>query len=74
MEPLFDACVKIEITEGNVNLSNRSDIPCTISYAGKTYELALKGTIEFTLNPNQKTLTVENWFVGTDKPLEKKFL
>jgi hypothetical protein len=74
MEPLFDACVKIEITAGKVRLTNRSDIPCTISYAGKAHELTIKGTIEFALNPNQNSFTVSNWFVGTDKPLEKKIL
>jgi hypothetical protein len=72
VEPLFDACVNIEIATGKVRLTNRSDIPCTISYAGKTYELAIKGTIEFVLDMSQKTFTVANWFVGTDKPLERK--
>ncbi len=71
MIPLFDACVNIETAAGKARLTNRSDIPCTISYARKTFELAPKGIVEFTLEPNQKTLTILNWFVGTDKPLEK---
>jgi len=73
LEPLFDACVGIETTvSGKAKLSNRSDIPCTIAYADKTYELAAKGTTEFALDPNQKTFTVANWFVATSMPLEKQ--
>ena len=72
MEPLFDACVAVEAASGNVKLTNRSDIPCTISYAGKTYELAAKGTTGFALDPNQKMFAVTNWFVGAFKPLERK--
>ena len=72
LEPLFDACVGVGTASGKVTLTNRSDIPCTILYAGKTYDLTAKGTAEFALDPNQKTFSVMNWFPAANKPLERK--
>ncbi len=73
LEPLFAACVSVDAAPDKVKLTNRSDIPCTISYAGKSYDLAAKGTAEFATDPNRKSFAVANWFVGMDKPLERKF-
>ena len=72
LEPLFDACIAVGVASGKVTLTNRSDIPCTISYTGKTYDLVAKGTAEFALDPNQKMFSVTNWFPAANKPLERK--
>ncbi len=72
LAPLFDACVKIETAGNKAQLTNRSDIPCTITYAKKDYELPAKGTVEFVLQSGQKTLAVANWFTATATPLVKQ--
>ena len=72
LELLFDACVNIEKTaSGRLKLTNRSDLPCMIAYAGKSNELVAQGTVEFVLDPNRKTFSVLNWVLGTYKPLER---
>jgi len=63
VEKLFRSSVEIK-KEGNaVTLRNISDIPCLIG----DKDLAAQGTL--TIAAAQK-LTVNNWFVGTNKPLE----
>ena len=64
---LFLACVEMDKTEDGLSLRNLSDIPCVIEAGGTAYELAPRGTLEI---PATGKLTVANWFVGADKPLE----
>ncbi len=72
LEPLFDACVAVENVSGKVTLTNRSDIPCDITYLGKTSKLGAKGTCDFPFEAARKSFFVSNWFVGMNKPLEKR--
>ncbi len=67
VEKLFRACVAITKTGNGLTLKNKSDIPCLFVVGGTTKELAAQGTLEL---PAAKTLTVGNWFVGMNKPLE----
>jgi hypothetical protein len=66
VEKLFRACVEISGTT-RLTIRNRGDIPCIIDAAGKTMDLPPQGTVEI---PPLKMLTVQNWFVGLNKPLE----
>ena len=63
VEKLFRASVEIKKSGSNLTLQNLSDIPCLIG----TSELTAKGTLTIAA---AQTLTVNNWFVGTNKPLE----
>jgi len=67
VEKLFRSSVKIEKTAGGLTLQNLSDIPCLIGANGQSSELLAKGTL--TIAATNK-LTVNNWFVGMNKPLE----
>jgi len=67
VEKLFRSCVKIKKTETGLTLQNLSDIPCVIEADGKTSELTPKGSLDI---PATKKLTVTNWLVGANKPLE----
>ena len=63
VEKLFRASVEIKKSTSGLTLRNLSDIPCLIG----DKELATKGTLEIAA---AQKLTVSNWFVGTNKPLE----
>ena len=63
VEQLFRSCVEIKKTASGLTLQNLSDIPCVIG--GK--ELSAQGALA--IGQTQK-LTVNNWFVGMNKPLE----
>ena len=63
VEKLFRSSVEIKKEGKSLTLRNLGDIPCFIE--GK--ELVAQGTA--TISQTQK-LTVSNWFVGTNKPLE----
>jgi len=67
VEKLFRSSVEIKKTANGLSLQNLSDIPCLIEAGGKSSELVAKGTLA--IDPSQK-LTVSNWFVGLNKPLE----
>jgi predicted metal-dependent phosphoesterase TrpH len=64
---LFRSCVEIKKSVSSVTLRNRSDIPCIFEAAGSTFDLLSQGSVEISL---QNKLTVCNWFVGMNKPLE----
>ena len=63
VEKLFRSSVEIKKNASGLTLQNLSDIPCLIG----TSELAAKGTLEIA---TVQKLTVNNWFVGMNKPLE----
>ena len=63
VEKLFRSSVEIEKSTNGLTLRNISDIPCLVGSS----ELASKGTLEIA---TAQKLTVNNWFVGTNKPLE----
>ena len=63
VEKLFRSSVEIKKSGSGLTLQNLSDIPCLIG----TSELAAKGTVEIAA---AQKLTVNNWFVGLNKPLE----
>ncbi len=67
VEKLFRACVAITKSGGSVKLKNLSDIPCMFDVNGQTLELAPQGSLELAATTK---LTVSNWFVGMNKPLE----
>ena len=67
---LFQSCVEIKKRAGGAALQNRSDIPCIIEAEGKVSELPPQGAVDITFSASAKTLTVLNWFVGMNKPLE----
>ena len=64
---LFQSCVKIAKSASGAALQNVSDIPCIIEADGKVSELPAQGTLEIAA---ANKLTVRNWFVGMNKPLE----
>ncbi|MDR0522027.1 MAG: twin-arginine translocation signal domain-containing protein [Planctomycetaceae bacterium] len=66
VEKLFAACVSVTKNNGTVHLVNKSDIPCRIQADGAEYELKPQGSVSFKAGG---TLTVANWFIGTNKPL-----
>jgi hypothetical protein len=69
VEQLFRACVEIK-KDGNLyHLRNRSDIPCIIEAGDQTFELPSKDS-EAAFIASKIKLTVLNWFVGMNKPLE----
>jgi predicted metal-dependent phosphoesterase TrpH len=63
VEKLFRSSVEIKSEGNRLTLQNLSDIPCLIG----TSELVAKGTLEIAAS---KKITVNNWFVGNNKPLE----
>jgi hypothetical protein len=63
VEKLFRSSVEIKKSGSGFTLQNLSDIPCLIG----DKELVARGTLE--IAATQK-LTVSNWFVGMNKPLE----
>ena len=69
---LFDACVTIERRLGASRFArfvNRSDIPCIIEIEGTTLELLPRGAVERVFQNKLRSFTVQNWFVGMNKPL-----
>jgi len=67
VEKLFRSCVAITNTINGVTLQNLSDIPCLVEANGKASDLLAQGILEIAAT---KKLTVRNWFVGMNKPLE----
>ena len=67
VEKLFRSSVEIKKGGNGLALQNLSDIPCLINVDGKTQELAAQGSLELAAS---NKLTVANWFVGMNKPLE----
>ena len=69
VEQLFRACVEIKTTANGLTLQNRSDIPCLIEVNGSVSDLQAQGTVEIR-DASAKKLTVRNWLIGMNKPLE----
>ena len=67
VEKLFRSCVEIKKAGNGLALQNLSDIPCLFEVNGKVQELPAKGSLELAAS---NKLTVANWFVGMNKPLE----
>jgi len=70
---LFQSCVKIDKGTSGAALQNVSDIPCIIEAEGKVVELPAQGSVNIALGASAEKLTVRNWFVGMNKPLEVVF-
>ncbi len=67
VRPLFEACVEIKTEDGNLVFVNRSSIPARITVGKQTVQLAPLATVK--AGAAAKTITVENWLIGKNKPL-----
>ena len=70
VEKLFAACVTLTKKPGILELKNNSDIPCVVQAGGASRELPALGTVGIYRSDNLKKLTVCNWLVGMNQPLE----
>jgi len=70
VRPLFDACVEIKKEGGRLVFVNRGSIPARIAVGGQIVQLGPLATAS-TGQPGAtaRTITVENWLVGKNKPL-----
>ena len=68
---LFKASVEIKtITPGVVELTNKSSLPISVSLGGGVYNLPNNTQQQVFRAEGVKTLTVVNWMIGMNKPLE----
>lgn len=68
---LLKACVDIEfIAPGRLELTNKSSLPCTVRAGGLIRELPKDSPRQIDRTKGITMLTVENWLIGTDKPLQ----
>ena len=70
VEKLFAACVTLTVKPGILELTNKSDIPCLVQAGGSIRELPAMGKTTIYRNQSLKKLTVGNWLVGMNQPLE----
>ena len=70
VEKLFAACVTLTQKPGILELVNKSDIPCIVQAGGTSRELPALGTVSIYRSDSLKKLTVSNWLVGMNQPLE----
>jgi len=71
---LFKASVDIKnITPGTLELTNKSSLPITVSIGGVAFHLAKDSSQQMYRAEGVKALTVTNWMIGTNKPLEIPF-
>ena len=70
LEKLFAACVTVTVRPGLLNLTNKSDIPCLVHAGGNIRELPAQGSVGIYRSESLKKLTVCNWLVGMNQPLE----
>jgi len=70
LEKLFAACVTVTVRPGLLNLTNKSDIPCLVQAGGNIRELPAQGSVGIYRSESLKKLTVSNWLVGMNQPLE----
>ena len=70
VEKLFVACVTVTVKPGILELTNKSDIPCLVQAGGNIRELPALGQTSIYRNENMKKLTVSNWLIGMNQPLE----
>ncbi|GHT25547.1 hypothetical protein FACS18942_00770 [Planctomycetales bacterium] len=68
---LFKASVEIKnITPGTVELTNKSSLPITVKIGGLPIELPENAPRQIYRAEGLKSLTVSNWMIGMNKPLE----
>ena len=68
---LFKASVDIQtVTPGTLELTNKSSLPITVSLGGVVFELPENVKRQVYLAAGHRTLTVVNWMIGMNKPLE----
>ena len=70
LEQLFVACVTMTKKPGLLELTNKSDIPCFVKAGGAIRELSAQGQLSMYRSDGVEKLTVSNWLVGTNQPLE----
>jgi hypothetical protein len=70
LEKLFAACVTMTTKPGLLELVNQSDIPCLVQAGGTVRELSAQGRLTIYRSDSLKKLTVSNWLVGMNQPLE----
>ena len=70
VEKLFMSCVTMTVKPGILELKNNSDIPCVVQAGGASRELSALGTVSIYRSDSLKKLTVGNWLVGMNQPLE----
>jgi hypothetical protein len=68
---LFKASVDIKtITPGTFELTNKSSLPIWISIGGATIDLPKDVKRQIYRSEKEKSITVNNWMMGMNKPLE----
>jgi hypothetical protein len=68
---LFNASVEIKtITPGTLELTNKSSLPVWIGIGGAVIDLPKDVKRQIYRSEKVKTITVNNWMTGTNKPLE----
>jgi hypothetical protein len=70
LEQLFEACVTMTRKPGLLELTNKSDIPCFVQAGGTVRELDAQASLSIYRSDSLKKLTVCNWLVGMNQPLE----
>ena len=70
LEKLFAACITMTPKPGLLELVNNSDIPCFVQAGGAVHELPALGRLSIYRSDSLKKLTVSNWLVGVNQPLE----
>jgi len=70
LNKLFAACVTVNTRPGLLELVNKSDIPCQVQAGGAMRELPAQGRLNIYRSNNLNKLTVMNWLVGMNQPLE----
>lgn len=68
---LFNASVEINmITPGTIELNNISSLPITVSAGGAAFQLPHNKNQQIYCAEGIKKLTILNWMIGTNQPLE----
>ncbi|MCL2745183.1 MAG: PHP domain-containing protein [Planctomycetaceae bacterium] len=68
---LFKACVEMKsISPGTIELTNKSSLPITVRIGGFPFELPKDSPRQIYRAEGLKSLTVSNWMIGMNKPLE----
>ncbi len=71
MAELFKASVEIKtITPGRMELTNKSSLPMIVSMGGVIFELPQNRKQQVYRAENVNKVTVNNWMIGMNKPLE----
>ncbi len=68
---LFRACVNVKpVTPGELELTNNSSLPITVKVGEQARELSTGTAERIPCQPQCKALTVTNWLIGMNRPLE----